>query len=73
MYRVKEINPNEKPLFLRAFRASIKDPYGRKIILLGKYAFNYSIYIEGITGRVVIETYKNGTIARKRFNELKKK
>ena len=54
-------------------RACIKDPYGRKIILLGKYAFNYSIYIKGITGRVVIETYKNGTIARKRFNELKKK
>ena len=54
-------------------RASIKDFYGRKIVLLGKYAFGYSIYIEGITGRVVIETYENGTIARKRFNELKKK
>ena len=54
-------------------RAAVIDPYGRKIILYGKHAFNYSIYIEGITGNVVIETYKNGTIARKRFRELKKR
>lgn len=35
------------------------------------HAFEYAIHIEGV--RTVTETFENGTLARKRFNELKKK
>lgn len=49
------------------------DAYGRKLTLSGQYAFNYSITIESITGNITVEVFKNGTIARKRFNELKKR
>lgn len=54
-------------------RAHITDAYGRKITLYGQHAFDYSICIESITGNITIETYKNGTIARKRLRELRKK
>ena len=54
-------------------RACIIDAYGRKLTLSGQYAFNYSITIESITGNITVEVFKNGTIARKRFNELKKR
>lgn len=41
--------------------------WGRVITLTG--AFEYTIHIEGI--RTVTETFVNGKLARKRFNELK--
>ena len=39
--------------------------------LTGTHAFEYTIHIEGI--RTVTETFVNGKLARKRFNELKRK
>lgn len=42
---------------------------GRVITLTGTHAFEYTIHIEGI--RTVTETFVNGKLARKRFNELK--
>lgn len=54
-------------------RAHIIDAYGRKITLCGTHAFDYSIYIESISGNITVETYKNGDLARKRLNELRKK
>lgn len=47
------------------------DTWGRVITLVGTHAFEYAIHIEGV--RTVTETFENGTLARKRFNELKKK
>jgi hypothetical protein len=44
---------------------------GRVITLTGTHAFEYTIHIEGI--RTVTETFVNGKLARKRFNELKRK
>lgn len=35
------------------------------------WTFEYTIHIEGI--RTVTETFVNGKLARKRFNELKRK
>lgn len=58
---------------LRCIRTSIIDSYGRRITLCGQYAFDYSITIESITGNITVEVFKNGAIARKRFNELKKR
>lgn len=52
-------------------RARFIDTWGRVITLVGTHAFEYTIYIEGV--RTVTETFENGTLARKRFNELKKK
>lgn len=45
--------------------------WGRVITLTGTHAFEYTIHIEGI--RTVTETFVNGKLARKRFNELKRK
>lgn len=42
--------------------------WGRVITLTGTH---YTIHIEGI--RTVTETFVNGKLARKRFNELKRK
>lgn len=56
-----------------SIRAEIIDKWGRKITLTGIHAFDWSIYIEGITGNIAIEHYSNGGNARKRFNELKKR
>lgn len=50
-------------------RARFTDSWGRVITLTG--AFEYTIHIEGI--RTVTETFVNGKLARKRFNELKRK
>lgn len=50
-------------------RARFIDTRGRVITLVGTHA--YAIHIEGV--RTVTETFENGTLARKRFNELKKK
>ncbi len=46
-------------------RARFIDTWG------GTHAFEYAIHIEGV--RTVTETFENGTLARKRFNKLKKK
>lgn len=54
-------------------RAVIVDKWGRKITLLGKYAFEWQIAIEGATGNMTIQSYPNGTKARQVFQELKKK
>lgn len=53
-------------------RAMIKDKWGRTISLLGKHAFEWSIVIE-TNGRMTIQSYPNGDIARKEFNNYKKK
>lgn len=50
-------------------RARFIDTWGRVITLVD--AFECAIHIEGV--RTVTETFENGTLARKRFNELKKK
>lgn len=47
-------------------RARFIDTWGRVITLVD--AFEYAIHIEGV--RTVTETFENGTLARKRFNEL---
>lgn len=52
-------------------RARFIDTWGRVITLVGTHAFEYAIHIEGV--RIVTEIFENGTLARKRFNELKKK
>lgn len=52
-------------------RARFTDSWGRVITPTGTHAFEYTIHIEGI--RTVTETFVNGTLARKRFNELKRK
>lgn len=54
-------------------RAEFIDKWGRKIILTGIHAFDWSIYIVGITGNIAIEHYSKGVHARKRFSELKRK
>lgn len=51
-------------------RARFTDSWGRVITLTGTHAFEYTIHIEGI--RTVTETFVNGKLARKRFNELKR-
>lgn len=54
-------------------RAQITDKWGRTITLLGKYAFNWEIAIKGCTGDITIKSYPKGEMARKHFQELKKK
>lgn len=54
-------------------RGQFIDHYGRKITICGKHAFEYTIYIESVTRVVTVEYFPNGTEARKRFNNLKKK
>ena len=54
-------------------RGQITDKYGRKITIQGVHAFEYTIVIETPLHTITIEQYTNGAIARKRFNELKKK
>lgn len=53
-------------------RATITDKWGRTISLLGTHAFEWSIVIESY-GKVVIQSYPNGGMARKEFNNYKKK
>lgn len=55
-----------------AVRDRFTDKWGRTITLMGTHAFEYAIYIEGIT-TTSIERFTNGVLARKRLNELKKK
>lgn len=49
--------------------STVPDSWGRVITLTGTHAFEYTI--QGI--RTVTETFVNGKLARKRFNELKRK
>lgn len=53
-------------------RATITDKWGRTISLLGTHAFEWSIVIEA-NGKMTIQSYPNGDIARKEFNNYKKK
>lgn len=52
-------------------RTRFTDSWGRVITLTGTHTFEYTIHIEGI--RTITETFVNGRLARKRFNELKRK
>lgn len=54
-------------------RAQIVDKWGRKITLLGQHAFEWKISIEGATGNITMQTYTNGSEARKEFSKLKQK
>jgi hypothetical protein len=61
-----------------SIREVIVDVYGRKIILSGQHAFEYSITVNSITvisitGRIVITDFKNGKEARKEFCKYKRK
>lgn len=55
-----------------AVRDRFTDKWGRKITLLGTHAFEYTIYIESVT-TTYVEKFTKGVLARKRFNELKRK
>lgn len=52
-------------------RARFIDTWGTSNNFSRNPCFEYAIHIEGV--RTVTETFENGTLARKRFNELKKK
>lgn len=54
-------------------REIIVDVYGRRIILSGQHAFEYSITVISITGRIVVTNFKNGKEARKEFYKYKRK
>lgn len=54
-------------------REVIVDAWGRKIVISGTHAFEYSITVISITGRAATTTYKNGKEARKEFNKYKRK
>lgn len=53
-------------------RATITDKWGRTISLLGTHAFEWSIVIEAC-GKITIQSYSNGDMARKEFKNYKKK
>ena len=53
-------------------RATITDKWGRTISLLGTHAFEWEIVIESC-GKITIQSYHNGSIARKEFNNYKRK
>lgn len=53
-------------------RARFQDKWQRTITLMGTHAFEYTIYIEGIT-TTSIEKFSTRALAIKKFNELKKK
>lgn len=54
-------------------REVIVDAYGRRVILSGQHAFEYSITIISITGRIAVTNFKNGKEARKEFYKYKRK
>jgi hypothetical protein len=53
-------------------REIIVDVYGRRIILDGQHAFEWSIVIESC-GRITIQSYRSGKEARQAFYSLNKK
>lgn len=54
-------------------RESIVDVWGRRIVISGTHAFEYSITVVSITGHSVTTTYKNGREARKEFQKYKRR
>lgn len=56
----------------RVLRDIIVDIYGRKIILAGQHAFEWSITIV-TRDRITKQVYPNGEIARKEFKKYKVK
>lgn len=54
-------------------REVIVDVYGRTIVLGGQHAFEYSITVISITGRIVVTNFKNGKEARKELYKYKRK
>lgn len=53
-------------------RATITDALGRTITLIGQHAFEWSIVMESC-GKITITTYPNGKLAKKDFNQIKKR
>lgn len=53
-------------------RETTIDKYGRKVILSGQHAFEWSISVVEYR-KITITRYKNGSIARAEFKNLKKK
>ena len=53
-------------------RGQFIDKYGRRITILGVFAFSYAIEIASSTS-IIIERFDNGTKARARFQQLKLK
>lgn len=53
-------------------RAVITDKWGRTVSLFGKHAFEWEIVIESC-GKITARTFPNGDLARKEFNNLKRK
>ena len=54
-------------------RALFVDAYGRKVIVMGKWAFEYSVYIEHIDRSIERIPFPSGKKCRKYLQELKKK
>lgn len=54
-------------------REVIVDVWGRRIVISGTHAFEYSITVISITGRAVTTTYKSGREARAAFQRYKRK
>ena len=55
-------------------RGSFKDIWGRRVVIMGTHAFEYSIFItEDFMSTTVVESFSCGADARRRFNELKRK
>lgn len=58
---------------IKTDREIIVDVYERRIILSGQHAFEYSITVISITGRIAATNFKNGKEARKEFYKYKRK
>ena len=54
-------------------RKVFTDAYGRKITIMGKWAFEYSVYIEHIDSTVERISFENGRLAREFAETLKKR
>ena len=54
-------------------RGQFIDKYGRRITILGQFAFSYTIEISSPPVSTIIERYDNGRKARARFQQLKLK
>lgn len=54
-------------------RGQFFDHAGRRITIFGVHAKRYTIEIISISGTPFYESFPNGTLARKRWAELKRK
>ena len=54
-------------------RGQFIDHAGRRITIFGVHAKRYTIEIISILGTPYYENFPNGKLARKRYNELKRK